>query len=213
MVYLARRSFGETLKTTLAKVFGYSLFLNYFAYVIYRITWGYWEMRYDLPMELCNWSGFVTSIALITRNRFFAELSYFWVMTGSINAVITPDLDVDFPHLYFFIFFIGHAGLIIACCYAVFGLRLYPRKGAVARVFGISQIYLIAAFLIDLAVGGNYGYLMKKPIAGSFMDYLGDWPYYILNLQIVSLFLFMIAYLPFYFRNSNEARRIIGAKY
>lgn len=182
----------------LALLLGLGLILNYAFYVFYRVREGYWELRYDLPMELCNWSALATSVALLTRNRLSAELSYFWVMTGSINGVLTPDLDFDFPHVRFFMFFIGHSGLIVACAFAVFGLRLYPRRGAVLRAFLFSELYLIVTLAVNFLVNGNYGYLMAKPGAGSLLDYLGEWPDYLIHLQWIILLLFGLAYLPFY---------------
>jgi hypothetical integral membrane protein (TIGR02206 family) len=203
-VYLARRSGNESLKTLIAKIFAAVLILNYIAYLVHRISSGYWELRYDLPMELCNWAVFAVIIALFTGKRIFAEAAYFWVMTGSVNAVLTPALNETFPHPYFFIFFIEHSGVIIACCYAVFGLKLYPEKWAVPRVYGISLIYFFSALLVDHVLNGNYGFLMSKPSGGSLMDYMGDWPYYLITLQVIALVSFSILYIPFYIINRKK---------
>jgi hypothetical integral membrane protein (TIGR02206 family) len=202
--YIARKLLTQSWKNAAGKIFGIILILNYIAYLIHRINSGFWEVRYDLPMELCNWAVFATIIALFTKKKLFAEISYFWVMTGSVNAVITPELNVGFPHPYFFIFFIEHSGVIIACCYAVFGLKLYPGKWSVLRVFVISQIYFAAAFLVNLSLKANYGFLMSKPVSGSLMDYMGEWPLYLLTLQFTGLILFIIVYIPFYFINRKN---------
>lgn len=204
LAYFARIRAESKKVEIIGFIFGSILILNYFIYVSYRIYSGYWEVRYDLPMEVCNWSAFVTSMALFTKRKIYAELSYFWVMTGSIHGILTPDLDVTFPHIYFFIFFIGHSGLVIFSIYAVFGLKLYPEKGSVLKAYLITQAYIIIAFLINYLVNGNYGYMMAKPKAGSFLDYLGEWPFYILNLDAIILILFIIAYFPFYILNKRN---------
>jgi len=180
------------------------LIINYIVYIIYRIQQGYWELRYDLPMELCNWSAIVTSLALITHNRTQAELSYFWVMSGSIQGVITPDLSTGFPHLYFFIFFIAHSGLVAATMFLVFGLKFYPRKGSVLRAILWIEIYFITTFAVNLALKANYGYLMGKPQNGSALDYLGEWPYYLIAMQIIGLSAFVLLYLPFFILNKKN---------
>ncbi len=203
-VYLARKSSNEFLKLYVGKFFAVVLLLNYIAYLVHRISSGYWELRYDLPMELCNWAVFSVIIALFTGKRIFAEMAYFWVMTGSINAVLTPALNEGFPHPYFFIFFIEHSGVIIAVSYAVFGLKLYPEKWAVLRVFGISQIYFFSTLLVDYLLKGNYGFLMSKPTTGSVMDYMGDWPYYLITLQAIAIVSYSILYIPFYFLNRKN---------
>ncbi|MCC6274876.1 MAG: TIGR02206 family membrane protein, partial [Leptospiraceae bacterium] len=164
-------------KSVAANRIGYCLsgilILNSLAYVFYRIFAGYWEIKYDLPMEFCNWSLLATAIALLNHNRTFAEISYFWVMSGSVNGVIFPDLQYEFPHLYFFIFFVNHSGLVISSLYLVFGLGLYPQKGSVIRSFLWLQVYTVSAFLVDFFLKTNYGYLMEKPKSASPLDWLG----------------------------------------
>ncbi|MDX1959633.1 MAG: TIGR02206 family membrane protein [Leptospiraceae bacterium] len=203
-IFLGRMYDGKQIQKSLGYFLGLTLVINYIIYVIYRIHSGYWELRYDLPMEFCNWSMIVTALALFTQNRLFAELSYFWVMAGSINGVITPDLQVSFPHIYFFIFFISHSGLVLGSLYIVFGLKLYPRKWAVLRAVFYGQIYFFSAFIINSILRGNYGYTMHKPNATSPMDYFGPWPYYLIVLQILGVIVFSILYIPFYFMNQKD---------
>ncbi|MBM9579427.1 TIGR02206 family membrane protein [Leptospira sp. 201903070] len=208
LLWIARNDSSGNVSKKIGQTLAGILILNYIVYVIYRIDSGHWEIRYDLPMEFCNWAMIVTSIALLTHNRTFAELSYFWVMSGSINGVITPDLQVTFPHIYFFIFFIAHSGLVIASLYIVFGLRLEPRPWAVLRTFLYSQIFFASAFTIDYLLDGNYGYMMAKPSAGSALDLLGEWPYYLIQMQMIGLGFFFVLYMPFYFKNrSKESSR------
>ncbi|TGL77164.1 TIGR02206 family membrane protein [Leptospira yasudae] len=201
LLWIARKDRQRILSKRIGFVIAWILILNYLVYVIYRIDSGHWEIRYDLPMEFCNWAMIVTSIALLTHNRTFAELSYFWVMSGSVNGVITPDLQVTFPHIYFFIFFIAHSGLVIASLYIVFGLKLEPRPWAVLRAFLYSQIFFVTAFVVDYALDGNYGYMMSKPSAGSALDYLGEWPYYLIHIQLIGVGFFILLYLPFALKN------------
>ncbi|PJZ70886.1 TIGR02206 family membrane protein [Leptospira perolatii] len=204
LIFLGRSNSSQKPINQIGYAIGAILILNYIVYVIYRVKSGYWEIRYDLPMELCNWSMIVTALALFTHNRTFAELSYFWVMSGSVNGVITPDLQVTFPHIYFFIFFIAHSGLVIGSLFIVFGLKLYPRKWSVLRTILYTELFFITAFVVDLLLDGNYAYIMAKPSSGSILDYLGEWPYYLVNLQILGVVLFFILYVPFYFKNKNE---------
>jgi hypothetical integral membrane protein (TIGR02206 family) len=203
-ILLGRIYAGKPIQRQIGYFLGGTLILNYIAYVIYRISAGYWEIRYDLPMEFCNWSMIVTALALFTHNRLCAELSYFWVMAGSINGVITPDLQVSFPHIYFFIFFIAHSGLVLGSLYIVFGLKLYPRSWAILRAVIYGQIYFFTAFLINSIFGGNYGYTMNKPNAASLMDHFGPWPYYLFVLQFLGVIIFSILYIPFFFYNRDK---------
>ncbi len=202
--FTVRRFGSPKISYGLGVILGSILLLNYVVYIIYRVREGYWQIKYDLPMEFCNWAAVVTSLALFTRNRTLAELSYFWVMAGSFQGVLTPDLAVSFPHIYFFIFFIAHSGLVISSLYAVFGLGLAPRKGAVLRSVMYSQIYVFTALLLDFLLDANYGYMRSKPTAGSALDFLGPWPIYILWLEGIGVLFFGILYLPFWKKNRSK---------
>lgn len=206
LIYIGRRHEGKSYTYKIGSAIGAILLINYFVYVGYRIHAGLWMIRYDLPMELCNWAALATMFAFFTRNRTLAEIAYFWVMAGSINGVISPDLPFSFPHIYFFIFHIAHSGLVIGSLYLVFGLKWYPRPGAIRRVFIVSQVYLATAFVINYALGGNYGYTMAKPGSASLFDYLGPWPYYLLSLEGMALVLYFLLYVPFFFYNRRKIR-------
>ncbi len=150
-----------------------------------------------LPMHLCDWVAVLCGLALILRKRWMAELAWFWGITGTVQGLVTPMLAHAFPHPRFFAFFQLHAGVVICTFYLVWGLRLTPRPGSVWRAFGALQIYTLAAILINLLTGQNYGFLCHKPDATSLLTYLGPWPVYILTLEALALLLFTLLYLPF----------------
>ena len=205
LVFLSRKSENKTLSNTVGYILAAVLILNYTVYTAYRISTGSWDMRYDLPMELCHWSTIVTVIALINHNRTLSEISFFWVMSGSVHGLITPDLRYFFPHIYFFTFFTGHSVLVIASLYIIFGLKIYPDKRSLFRVILFSELYFISAFLLNYLIDSNYGYLMEKPQAGSILDYLGEWPYYIISIQLIGITAFTVLYAPFYIKNKFKS--------
>jgi hypothetical integral membrane protein (TIGR02206 family) len=195
---------NEIVRERIAKILAILLAVNFLVYQIYRITMGYWSIKYDLPLELCNWAIAVTAIALWTKNNRWAEVAFFWVMAGSIHGIITPDIHEPFPHLTYITFVIGHSGLVLAVFYAVFGLGLKPKVGVVKRVMLYSQLYLAVAFSVNALLGSNYGYLMRKPEGGSFLDLLHEWPYYVLELQIIGLVSYTLIYFPFWWSNRKK---------
>ena len=84
-------------------------------------------------------------------------------------------------------------------------MNLKPQKGAWLRAAAWSQIYFAMAIVINFLVGGNYGYLRQKPIGGSFLDVLHDWPYYLLELELIGAISYALVYLPFWWwRRKNE---------
>jgi hypothetical integral membrane protein (TIGR02206 family) len=154
-----------------------------------------WTQR--LPMQLCDWVTFITAAALLIDNRTLRELAYFWGLAGTLQATLTPDLAFDFPEFYFFTFNISHSGIIISVFFIVFSLGLKPTTMSLVRSFLWLQVYLAAALGCNWLLDENYGYLCRKPVNPSLMDYLGEWPWYILSLEMLALAFFVLLWAPF----------------
>jgi hypothetical integral membrane protein (TIGR02206 family) len=94
-------------------------------------------------------------------------------------------------------YFIAHGAIVAAALFLVIGLRIAPRPGAVARVFGLTLGLLVLDAVINLLTDGNYLYLRHTPGAHSLLDMLGPWPWYIVGAAALALVLFAILDLPF----------------
>ncbi len=150
-----------------------------------------------LPMHLCNWAAVLAFFALRFRHPLACELLYFWGLAGTLQAVITPNLPFGFPHPIFFTFFLIHSGIVIAALTVVLGLKIYPRRHGPWRAFLWAQVYLVVTGLTNMVLGTNYGFLHHKPRQASLLDHLGDWPYYIVSLEILALIFFHLLNVPF----------------
>lgn len=178
------------------------LLINIVVYQSYRIAAGYWSVSTDLPMHLCAWANVVTAMALLTRKPDLTEVSWCWVMTGSVNALITPQLDNPFPEVPFIYFVIGHTGLITAVCTLVFGLGIQPRPGAWLRVMAVSQVYFVSAIIVNTITGANYGFLdpmdpFRNQTVLTIFPNDGVWFY--IAFEIAGALLFGLALMPFRF--------------
>lgn len=159
-------------------------------YVADVIT-GVWSAKYTLPLQLTDAVSLAAVAALWTHRRLLIELVYFWSLTASLQAVLTPDLAQSFPSVFYFTYFIYHVGAIVAACLLVFGLSNYPRRGAAWRVFAATLAVAAVAGTADAVTGGNYMYLRQKPVHGSLLSVLGPWPWYIASAAAVGLALLL----------------------
>jgi hypothetical integral membrane protein (TIGR02206 family) len=109
---------------------------------------GTWTVRSDLPLQLTDAVSLIAIVALWSRLRLAVELLYFWALTASLQATLTPDLGQTFPSVYYFTYFTYHIGAVAAACLLVFGCGMYPRPRAAWRVFAIT---LALAAIVGLA--------------------------------------------------------------
>jgi hypothetical integral membrane protein (TIGR02206 family) len=165
------------------------------AYVCEHATYalrGEWTTRVNLPLQLTD-AVTLVSVAALWRpqSATLVELVYFWALTASLQAVLTPDLGHTFPDPLYFTYFVTHAGAVAAACLLVFGARRTPRSGAALRVFAATFGFALLAALGTVLTGGNYMYLRRKPSHASLLDVMGPWPVYILSAATLGLCLFL----------------------
>jgi hypothetical integral membrane protein (TIGR02206 family) len=153
---------------------------------------GQWTADVNLPLQLTD-AVTLASVAALWRpaSLLLVELVYFWALSASLQAVLTPDLGQSFPDLLFFTYFATHSGALAAACLLVFGMRRAPRPGAVWRVYAITVAFTGLAAIGTLLTGGNYMFLRHKPAHGSLLDFMGPWPLYILVAALLGLLMFL----------------------
>jgi hypothetical integral membrane protein (TIGR02206 family) len=150
-----------------------------------------------LPLELCDAALVLAVITLVVPRRATAEVVYFWTVSGSVLAMLTPDLAWDFPRWEFVVFFGLHGLALVAALVLVFGLGLRPRPGAPLRVWAITLAWAAFVGLVDLEFGTNYMYLRRKPPSATPLDWMGPWPVYLAVGAGVAFALFLLVGLPF----------------
>jgi hypothetical integral membrane protein (TIGR02206 family) len=160
------------------------------------IVRGTWSVEQNLPLHLTDVVTIVSVLALWTGKPRLVELTYFWALTASLQAVLTPNLTERTATIFVVTFFITHSGAIVAAIMLVAGRRIIPPAGAVRRVFGATLVVAAAAAAGDLITGGNYMFLRAKPSTASLLDLMGPWPVYILSAAVLALGLFTLLDLP-----------------
>lgn len=157
---------------------------------------GIWSVRLYLPLHLSDAATVVAVLALWTARPPLVELTYFWGLTGALQATLTPDLGHGFPDVLFLTYFVTHGGVVVAALLLVAGRGIAPRAGAVARAFAATLAVALAAAAACVATGGNYMFLRRKP-PESLLDLMGPWPWYIAAAGLLALAMFALLAAPF----------------
>jgi len=160
--------------------------------ILIAIRQGIWSYRWALPLHLCDLAVFGVVLALLYPISLIGEMSYFWVVGGSIPAVLTPDIVVTFPNPFYFLFFLTHGGAIVSVFYLVASRTIILSWNSLRRVWIITHLYAGFIAVFNTTFGTNYLYLCERPDQFSPLDYLGPWPIYLIGLEIlfiISLFL------------------------
>jgi hypothetical integral membrane protein (TIGR02206 family) len=160
---------------------------------------GDYSLEFDLPLHLTDAAAVVAALALWSRRQLLFELTYFWGLSASVQAVLTPALSGDEgPSTFlFWNYFITHSGVVVGALFLAAGLGLTPRRGAVGRVLLATAAWASVAAIGNAITGGNYMFLSEKPQTASLLDYMGPWPWYIISSALLALALFKLLDLPF----------------
>lgn len=193
LLAVAARRADDEVATRLARALAIVILAGFVAEHAAYLVRGTWTVRVNLPLQLSDAVTLVAIAALWTpRTGLRTELVYFWALSASLQAVLTPDLGDTFPDVLYFTYFVVHAGAIAAAGVLVFGLRRVPRRWAVWRVYGFTIAFAAVAAVGCLATGGNYMFLRRKPASGSILDLFGPWPWYIAGAAALGLALLLV---------------------
>lgn len=202
----------------------FALGIRWFLATVLVAAWVIWfALLYDkgwlsiatvLPMNLCDWATIAVLATLIRPSERTYELAYFWTLSGTFQALLTPALAVDFPDLRFIVFFALHGGVIVSVLFLTLGLEMRPWPSSIPRVVAWSFLYLAAAMGVNAHFGTNYGFLAEKPVEPSLLDLLAPWPYGIGELIVLGCGFVVLLYAPYLILDWRRARhsRTVNAK-
>ncbi len=153
-----------------------------------------WETFWSsaLPFYLCDVVSIVAAFALFTSNRHLTEVTYLWGLAGTTQGLLTPTLYFDWKTLEYYNFFLQHGGVPVAAVTLIWGLGIYPAKGAFKRIVIWSWTYMLVVMGINFLIGQNYGFLNRKPDFDTIFDYMGPHPYYLITLQAIAFTMYFI---------------------
>ncbi len=211
LVIVGRRYRGTPLERRLSR--GLAVVFAVFLIPVeayYLLPWQ-WGIKYSLPLQLCDLAAVAAIWALWSCSPTAFALTYFWGLTLTSQAFISPELTgPDFPSLEFISFFGIHSLVVCAAIYLTWGVGLRPdwRSYRVAVLVTIGWGLVMFAF--NQLEGTNYGFLNSKPLAASLLDVLGPWPWYLVSELVIGAGAWAMITWPWVRRGSTQDAHTIA---
>ena len=157
---------------------------------------GDFEWSLHLPLDICNIVALTLPFLMWMPKFKIHEIIYFWILAGTLQALLTPHLSNNYPNFEWWKYWVVHGGLVVYAIYITVVFKMYPTWKSLWKSFFFANCYLVFVYIMNNLLGSNYAYLMGKPPVASALDLMGPYPWYILTGQGVAVVLFLIAWLP-----------------
>ena len=173
-----------------------------------------WDVNHSLPFHLCGISGIISGLILIKFNQSLYEFVLLLGAPGALWSFITPQINIYNTPFMYFDYFLSHSLILFSPLYLAIIFNKKPRTGAWRSVFIKTNVIILPIvffinFIIYYVFGFeevNYIYLMSAPEAEN-PFVLGDWPFYIIGLQIVAFIHIILIY--YLFNNYSRLKNYI----
>ena len=159
----------------------------------------------NLPIGVCGWTAIFCSYMVIGKKQTLFDICYFWLLSGSLFALITPTpLTFTGPTRFrYYQFWLAHTLGYIAVFYMIFVHGMRPYIKSAFKSFGALVIMAVIAYLVNQMIpGANYLYMARPEAAPSVLDILP--PHFGLRLAIMFVAIaamYALAYLPWYLKD------------
>jgi hypothetical integral membrane protein (TIGR02206 family) len=192
----ARQYLNAKQQLFLSRLMAITIFFWAIIYPIILMWLGKFNYKTDLPLDVCNITALALPFLMWKPTLRYHEVFYFWILAGTMQAIITPHLFNGFPNFIFIKYWMVHSGLVVFTVYVTIVFDLKPTLKSIKRSFLALQGYVIFILVVNLLIGSNYVYLLSKPPTASLLDFLGPWPWYLLVCEVLALLMFFVVYFP-----------------
>lgn len=165
-----------------------------------------------LPISVCGWAVVFCSYMVIGKNQTLFDISYFWLLCGSVFALITPTvISYTGPTRFrYYQFWMEHTLGYVAIFYMIFVHKMRPTvKSAVKSYIALVVLAVVAYFANRLiGPGANYLFMARPEDTPSILDILP--PNFVLRLGIMAAAitaLYFVAYLPWLLKD-RKAKKV-----
>ncbi|MBF6228649.1 TIGR02206 family membrane protein [Nocardia abscessus] len=142
----------------------------------------------SVPLRLTDLATMVAAYALWSHRRWAYALTYYWCLTLSTQALVSPALDgPDFPNPEFLAFWAIHLVVVWAAIYLTWGIGMRPDWRSYWLAVIVTVVWVAVTFVFNSIAGTNYGFVNGKPTTPSLLDVLGPWPWYLVTVALLLL--------------------------
>ena len=164
-----------------------------------------------LPITVCGWTVIFCSYMVIGKSQTLFDITYFWLFSGTVFALITPTvISYTGPTRFrYYQFWLEHTLGYVAVFYMIFVHGMRPTVRSIFKAYGAMLIMGIIAFCANRIIGpgANYLFLAKPEDTPSVLDILP--PNFVLRLVVMAsviTLMFALAYLPWYLRDQRQSK-------
>lgn len=188
--------------------------LGLFMIALWIVSNGWWLLppRFDaaraLPLHVCDITSLLAGIVLLHPRRSLRALLYFWGIGMSLQAIVTPEIAFEPNTVWFWIFWLSHAGIIAIAIYDIVARGYRPAWPDFRLAVLAGLVYLAVVLAINITLGFNYAYVGNaRPGETSIIDFLGPWPQ-----RVVLMVALVVAFMAVLMAAWHFARRFaVGA--
>ena len=193
LLILLLRNKSIEFKEKTSTYFAYLAIIFYVSTNIFALIIGNWTIQDFLPLHLCNISYFICILVLLNKKQWMYEWTLLLAMPSALNALITPELIWGSTNWYIFEYYFMHGSLILVPLYLMFVMNYKLRIFSWWKTFLRAQIVFVIVFTLNLILDTNYMFLLSKPLVNNPLI-VGDWPFYIIFVQIIGLLHIVVIY-------------------
>ena len=198
LLFLLRKK-SLKIKEKFQKALALAFILGYLNTLITTLKNGTWNIQDHLPLHLCRISFIICIITLLSKTQWMYEWCLFLAIPAGFHSLLTPELTNGTSNWFFFDYYFVHAGMLLVPLYLTLIMEMRPRKRAWIHTFYRLQIPVVFIFPLNFIINSNYMYLKAKPIVENPLV-IGEWPYYILVLELITLLHIYIIHLVIFKR-------------
>lgn len=162
----------------------------------------------NLPISVCGWASILCSFLVIGKTQSFFDISYFWLLSGSVFALLTPTpLTYAGPTRFrYWQFWAQHTLGYVAVFYMIFVHGMRPTiRSAVKSYLALLALTILAYFVNRLIPGANYLYMARPEAAPSVLDILPpNFAIRFFIMMAVITAMFGLAYWPWYRKDKKN---------